>query len=217
MFPSPQFTLRKPQDIFVRAEVTGVPVRQAFFDIGKPRERHPTLLVFGGSQGAHAINEAMIQCLPELLKQVPKFTSSIRPESATIMTRRPHIRSRRVGRSFSLHRRHAGFFRAIRSDFVPFGREHGGGNHGSREAGGVCSFSARRRRSSKVNARGAGRAGAAVVVEETKLERVWLADTIAALLGDPARLQRMSEAARSLAHPERGPRYRRNGRAVGGN
>jgi UDP-N-acetylglucosamine:LPS N-acetylglucosamine transferase len=40
------------------------------------------------------------------------------------------------------------------------------------------------------------------VVEETRLERVWLADTIAALLGDPSRLQRMSAAARSLAHPD---------------
>jgi len=41
-----------------------------------------------------------------------------------------------------------------------------------------------------------------VVVEETKLERVWLADTIAALLGDAGRLQRMSQAARKLAHPD---------------
>jgi UDP-N-acetylglucosamine:LPS N-acetylglucosamine transferase len=40
-----------------------------------------------------------------------------------------------------------------------------------------------------------------VVVEELKLEGVWLAETIAALLGDPARLARMSEAARGLAHP----------------
>ncbi|MFZ0814485.1 MAG: undecaprenyldiphospho-muramoylpentapeptide beta-N-acetylglucosaminyltransferase, partial [Candidatus Sulfotelmatobacter sp.] len=58
---------------FRRAEVTGVPVRQAFFDIAvlKSRTRGgaPTLLVFGGSQGAHAINEAMIRCLPELQRQ----------------------------------------------------------------------------------------------------------------------------------------------------
>jgi UDP-N-acetylglucosamine:LPS N-acetylglucosamine transferase len=40
-----------------------------------------------------------------------------------------------------------------------------------------------------------------VVVEESKLEGVWLAETIAALLGDQPRLRRMSEAARSLAHP----------------
>ena len=42
---------------------------------------------------------------------------------------------------------------------------------------------------------------AAVVVEESKLEGVWLAETIAALLQDSSRLQRMSAAARSLAHP----------------
>ena len=45
------------------------------------------------------------------------------------------------------------------------------------------------------------RAGAAVVVEESKLDGVWLVETVAALLGDQARLQRMSAAARSLAHP----------------
>src|SRR5260221_3541754 len=51
---------------FCHAEVTGVPVRQAFFEIPPKRGGTPTLLVFGGSQGAHAINEAMIRCLPVL-------------------------------------------------------------------------------------------------------------------------------------------------------
>ena len=54
----------------------------------------------------------------------------------------------------------------------------------------------------RVNAQALERAGAAVVVEETKLERVWLADTIAALLGDPGRLHGMSKAAQKLAHPD---------------
>ena len=56
---------------FRHAEVTGVPVRQAFFEIQAKRGGVPTLLVFGGSQGAHAINEAMIRCLPELRRQAP--------------------------------------------------------------------------------------------------------------------------------------------------
>ena len=51
---------------FRHAEVTGVPVRQAFFEIPPKRGGTPTVLVFGGSQGAHAINEAMIRCLPVL-------------------------------------------------------------------------------------------------------------------------------------------------------
>jgi UDP-N-acetylglucosamine--N-acetylmuramyl-(pentapeptide) pyrophosphoryl-undecaprenol N-acetylglucosamine transferase len=51
------------------------------------------------------------------------------------------------------------------------------------------------------NAEALAKQGAAVVVEESKLEGVWLAETIAALLQDPQRLQRMGEAARALSHP----------------
>src|ERR1700741_5137488 len=40
---------------FRKFEVTGVPVRPAFFEIlPNPPDTSPTLLVFGGSQGAHA-------------------------------------------------------------------------------------------------------------------------------------------------------------------
>jgi UDP-N-acetylglucosamine--N-acetylmuramyl-(pentapeptide) pyrophosphoryl-undecaprenol N-acetylglucosamine transferase len=48
--------------------LTGNPVRSEFFEI-PARHRdggHISLLVFGGSQGARAINEAMIAALPEL-------------------------------------------------------------------------------------------------------------------------------------------------------
>jgi UDP-N-acetylglucosamine--N-acetylmuramyl-(pentapeptide) pyrophosphoryl-undecaprenol N-acetylglucosamine transferase len=54
----------------------------------------------------------------------------------------------------------------------------------------------------RVNAEALARSGAAIVVEESRLERVWLAETIATLLGDPPRLQAMSAAARELAHPD---------------
>jgi UDP-N-acetylglucosamine--N-acetylmuramyl-(pentapeptide) pyrophosphoryl-undecaprenol N-acetylglucosamine transferase len=51
-----------------KAIVTGNPVRREFFDI-KPKERDAqkvSLLLFGGSQGSRAINEAMIAALPQL-------------------------------------------------------------------------------------------------------------------------------------------------------
>jgi UDP-N-acetylglucosamine--N-acetylmuramyl-(pentapeptide) pyrophosphoryl-undecaprenol N-acetylglucosamine transferase len=51
--------------------LTGNPVRSEFFEIPmKPRDKaHWSLLVFGGSQGAQAINEAMIGALPRLESQ----------------------------------------------------------------------------------------------------------------------------------------------------
>ena len=51
-----------------KAKVTGNPVRREFFEI-PPKQREPgkfSLLVFGGSQGARAINEAMMAALPLL-------------------------------------------------------------------------------------------------------------------------------------------------------
>src|ERR1051325_6021284 len=51
-----------------KAKVSGNPVRREFFEI-PPKQREPgkfSLLVFGGSQGARAINEAMMAALPKL-------------------------------------------------------------------------------------------------------------------------------------------------------
>ncbi len=59
-----------------KVRVTGMPVRRAFFEDARPeasglapRASRPqgqrTLLVFGGSQGARAINDAMIGALPQ--------------------------------------------------------------------------------------------------------------------------------------------------------
>ena len=49
-----------------KAVVTGNPVRREFFEI-PPKHRDPnrlSLLIFGGSQGARAINEAVVDALP---------------------------------------------------------------------------------------------------------------------------------------------------------
>ena len=64
-----------------KAVVTGNPVRREFFEIPQRKRdvtarRQFSILVFGGSQGAHAINEAMIAALPALagLKDVLRIT-----------------------------------------------------------------------------------------------------------------------------------------------
>ena len=188
---------------FRHAETTGVPVRQSFFQtITKPPGTQPTLLVFGGSQGAHAINRAMIQCLPELLKQAPAI--HIIHQTGERDYNEAQAAYQRSGASAEVDKfindMPAFFARAdlllCRSGastvaeiaaagkpaiFVPFPRA--ADDH------------------QRVNAQALERAGAAVVLEETKLDEVWLVETVSTLLGDPQRLARMSEAARNLAHP----------------
>ena len=51
---------------FRNCHVTGVPVRREFFSVPqRPADARPTLLVFGGSQGAHAINQAVLDALAQ--------------------------------------------------------------------------------------------------------------------------------------------------------
>jgi UDP-N-acetylglucosamine--N-acetylmuramyl-(pentapeptide) pyrophosphoryl-undecaprenol N-acetylglucosamine transferase len=55
-----------------KATVTGNPVRREFSEI-QPKKRNPdrfSVLVFGGSQGAHAINEAMTSALSKLPEHI---------------------------------------------------------------------------------------------------------------------------------------------------
>jgi len=187
---------------FRHAEVTGVPVRQAFFAIEPKRNGPPTVLIFGGSQGAHAINEAMIRSLPELRRQAPQIRiihqTGERDYNDALAAYRDLGDSAEVFKF--IDDMPAAFSRAdlvvCRSGastvaeiaaagkpavFVPFPRA--ADDH------------------QRVNAEAFAKSGAAVVVEESKLEGVWLAETIAALLQDPMRLQNMSAAARSLSHP----------------
>ena len=59
---------------FRNCHVTGVPVRRDFFNVPpRPQGSRPTLLVFGGSQGAHAINRAVLDSLPKLMEAVPQI------------------------------------------------------------------------------------------------------------------------------------------------
>lgn len=60
---------------FNNAQVVGVPVRQEFFasEAAGTGRHPPTLLVFGGSQGAHAINAAMTGAITEMRQRIPEL------------------------------------------------------------------------------------------------------------------------------------------------
>jgi UDP-N-acetylglucosamine--N-acetylmuramyl-(pentapeptide) pyrophosphoryl-undecaprenol N-acetylglucosamine transferase len=53
----------------------------------------------------------------------------------------------------------------------------------------------------KRNAEAFERAGAALLLEESKLSRETLVEAISSLLSNPVRLQQMGDAARKLSHP----------------
>jgi len=184
---------------FRHGEVTGVPVRQAFFEIPPKRGGTPTLLVFGGSQGAHAINQAMLRCLPVLQREAPgihiihqtgerDYNDALAAYGGQgeVFKFIEDMPAAFAGADLVVCRSGASTVAEIAAAgkpavFVPFPRA--ADDH------------------QRVNAEALARHGAAVVVEESKLEGVWLAETIAALLQDPQRLQKMSKAARELSHP----------------
>jgi UDP-N-acetylglucosamine--N-acetylmuramyl-(pentapeptide) pyrophosphoryl-undecaprenol N-acetylglucosamine transferase len=188
-------------EYFPHSEVTGVPVRQAFFSVAGKQGGLPTLLVFGGSQGARAINQAVIRSLPQLLERVPGLhiihqtgerdynevqaayqRSAASSEVQAFISDMPGVFARadlilcRSGASTVAEIAAAG----KPAVFVPF--PLAADDH------------------QRVNAQALERVGAAVVVEETRLDQVWLVDTLAALLQDQSRLSRMAAAARVLSH-----------------
>src|SRR5437867_2266623 len=183
---------------FRHAETTGVPVRQAFFQTPtKPPETQPTLLVFGGSQGAHAINQAMIQCIPELLKQTPGV--HIIHQTGERDYNEAQAAYQRSGASAEVHKfitDMPAFF--ARADLVLC--RSGASTVAEIAAAGkpaiFVPFPLAAADHQRRNAEALERAQAAVVLEETRLDEVWLVDTICALLDFPGRLELMGKIQR---------------------
>jgi UDP-N-acetylglucosamine--N-acetylmuramyl-(pentapeptide) pyrophosphoryl-undecaprenol N-acetylglucosamine transferase len=190
---------------FRNAVVTGVPVRPAFFQIpNKPYDSaSPTLLVFGGSQGARAINQAVAQALPELTNRLPGLRvihQTGERDYNEIQSAYAQIAIPAVIHKFIEDM--PGFF--ARADLVLC-------RSGASTVAEICAagkpavfvpFPLAADDHQRRNAEALEQAKAAVVLEETKLDEVWLVDTISTLLEDPPRLARMSDAARALAHPD---------------
>lgn len=190
-------------EFFSRAEVTGVPVRRAFFDIaGSIPSGNPTLLVFGGSQGAHAINKVVMDSVPTLRERLPQI----------------HIVHQTGERDYNdAAAAYAGLGDSIKAykfiDDMPgfFGRadfllcRSGASTVAEVTAAGKPAIFVPFPRAAddhqKRNAEALERAGAAVMLEESRLNRDTLVETVTSLLSDRPRLARMGEAARKLSHP----------------
>lgn len=188
---------------FRHCEVTGVPVREAFFNIANQNPASTkTLLVFGGSQGAHAINQVVIDAVPMLRERVPGI--HIVHQTGDRDYNDAQAAYEKLADSVEVHRfiddMPALFARAsllvCRSGastvaevtaagkpaiFVPFPRA--ADDHQKR------------------NAEALERAGAAVMLEESKLSRESLVEIVSKLFGEPSQLEKMGDAARKLSHP----------------
>lgn len=189
---------------FKKFAVTGVPVRPAFFAIAGQRtgDPRPTLLVFGGSQGAHAINEAVVQALPTLREKLPELAIIHQTGERDLAETQSAYQHAGVDAEVSAFIQDMpGYF--ARADLVLC--RSGASTVGEIAASGKPAIFVPFPRAAddhqKVNAQAMEGAGAAVLLEESQLTGPKLAETVDGLFKNPTRLKQMGEAARTLAHP----------------
>jgi UDP-N-acetylglucosamine--N-acetylmuramyl-(pentapeptide) pyrophosphoryl-undecaprenol N-acetylglucosamine transferase len=178
-------------------------VRQAFCATG-PRtgDPRPTLLVFGGSQGAHFINEIVISSLAALQASIPRLhiihqtgerdynqaqaAYLAAGGSAEVYPFIDDMPSTFARADLLLCRSGASTVAEVMvaakpAIFVPFPRA--ADDHQKR------------------NAEALERAGAAVMAEEKSLTKDSLVELVSALLDDPEKRASMAQAAHKFAHP----------------
>ncbi len=188
---------------FRNCRVTGVPVRRRFFDVPPRSSGRPTLLVFGGSQGAHALNQAMFESVALLRERVPELhvihqtgerdyneAQAVYLHAEAAAELYPFIDD--MPRAFAcadlvLCRSGASTVAEIAAAgkpaiFVPFPKATD--DHQRR------------------NAEALVKKGAALMIMENELTPARLTETVLGLMRDRTRLIRMAQAARVLAHPD---------------
>lgn len=189
---------------FRNCYVTGVPVRQEFFHIPPlPENARPTLLVFGGSQGAHAINQAVLAALPKLIQVTPEI----------------HI-IHQTGEKDYAGAQAAYLSARLSAEVSPFIDDMPGAFARSdlllcrSGAGTVAEVTAAGRPAifiplptaaddhQRHNAATLAAAGAARLLPQAELSPERLVKETASLLHDRAALLRMAEAARGFSHPD---------------
>jgi UDP-N-acetylglucosamine--N-acetylmuramyl-(pentapeptide) pyrophosphoryl-undecaprenol N-acetylglucosamine transferase len=186
-----------------RGFVTGNPVRPEFFDpapasVGGP----PRILIFGGSQGAHAINMAMVEAAPRLAAHSGRL-------AITHQTGERDLERVRGGY------RDAGLSARVEPFLFAMDREMKAADLVICRAGAttLAELTAAGRPSILVplptaaddhqrkNAEVLAHAGAAELLEQSQMTGERLAARIVALASDAAQRDRMSKAALGLARP----------------
>jgi UDP-N-acetylglucosamine--N-acetylmuramyl-(pentapeptide) pyrophosphoryl-undecaprenol N-acetylglucosamine transferase len=186
--------------------VTGVPVREAFFSLPERiSDGSQHLLVFGGSLGARALNEAMPRVVASLLGALPRL--SILHQAGA-----KHAEATQAAYAASGADRSRWDVRAFLDDMPA--RFADADLILCRSGSSVAELAAAGKPSVLVpfpfaaddhqhkNALIFAQAGAAVLIPESELTDGRLTKELTGLLGDPKRLREMSAQARTLAHPD---------------
>jgi UDP-N-acetylglucosamine--N-acetylmuramyl-(pentapeptide) pyrophosphoryl-undecaprenol N-acetylglucosamine transferase len=188
---------------FRNCEVTGVPVREAFFQIANRNPANTkTLLVFGGSQGAHAINQVVMESVADLRQRVPGI--HIVHQTGERDYNDAQAAYAKLGDWVEAHRfidDMPGLF--ARADLLIC--RSGASTVAEVTAAGkpavFVPFPRAADDHQKRNAEALERAGAAVMLEESKLNRGSLVEVVSKLFSDSSQLDKMGDAARKLSHP----------------
>jgi UDP-N-acetylglucosamine--N-acetylmuramyl-(pentapeptide) pyrophosphoryl-undecaprenol N-acetylglucosamine transferase len=192
---------------FRNAQVTGVPVRSEFFHLQpRPANAPPHLLVFGGSQGALALNTFMPQVAASLLATVPGLTilhqAGARHAEATLAA---YQASGAPPDRWQVHAFLDDMPRRAEAADLIFSRS------GASTVAELCAagkpsllvpFPQAADDHQRRNAEAVVEAGAAEMLLERELTANLLEQTLVRLLSDRPALERMSEEARKLAHPD---------------
>jgi len=191
---------------FRNSEVTGIPVRPAFFHLEPPASTAPHLLIFGGSQGARIFNTHLPRVMPELLQAVPGLT--VLHQSGA-----RHFEVTKAAYEASCADPERWQVCSFVDDMPQrFARAHlvlarsGASTVAELAAAGkpalLVPFAAAADQHQRANAEAMVAAGAAVMLLEPELDEPGkLLNSLIELLTDPKHLAAMSAASRSQAHP----------------
>jgi len=187
-----------------RVEVTGIPVREAFFapppaTTAATVPDPPLVLAFGGSQGAHALNQVVSDLVRSDRLPVRWRHQTGAADYAAIAAGYELLRARVRAEAFI-----GDMPEAMAAAEVVVCRA-GASTLGEIAAAGraaiLVPFPAAADQHQLRNAQAFARAGAAVLLEQREMTSATLAETISKLLNDDRQRRAMAEAARGFAHP----------------
>ncbi|MDR3763630.1 MAG: undecaprenyldiphospho-muramoylpentapeptide beta-N-acetylglucosaminyltransferase [Acidobacteriota bacterium] len=188
---------------FPRHEVTGIPVRPAFFNLPPRKSPAPSLLAFGGSQGARALNRILCESAAALLQRVP----GLRIVHQTGPREFEEVKAAYAASKIPVEV--SAFIDDMAQSFADADLivcRSGASTVAEIAAAGKCAlfvpFPGAADDHQLRNAELLASQGAALLIPENDLTPARFVEEVAALLASPGRMAQMGSRSRQLAHPD---------------